>query len=220
MRRQTDRELYVYALSTPGFPRRFTVLGRRLHCIAFGNVHALVAHSGPPGRSLAEIQVQHRIVCHLAARARALLPARFGSTVAESALGELLSAHRKEIDAALRRVRYCEQMTIRVFGPSPETSAPGAPVSSGTAYLRKRQRQAHHVPAEVAVIREELGALVREERISPGDGRLRAIVYHLVARRSVAQYRRRASVLPALLAPHTVTVTGPWPVFAFVPELF
>ena len=220
MRRQTDRELYVYGLSTPGFPRRLTVLGRRLHCMAFGSVDALVAHSGPPGRSLADIQFQHRLVSHLAARARALLPARFGSFVTESALGELLSARRDEIEAALRQVRYCDQMTIRVFGPNPGAPAPATPVSSGTAYLRKRQRQAHHVPAEVAVIREELGALVREERIAPGEGRLRAIVYHLVARRSIPQYRRRAAVLPALLAPRTVTVTGPWPAFAFVPELF
>ena len=41
-----------------------------------------------------------------------------------------------------------------------------------------------------------------------------------LARRQVSRYTRRASVLQTLLTPYAVTVTGPWPVFAFAPELF
>jgi hypothetical protein len=83
-----------------------------------------------------------------------------------------------------------------------------------------RQERAHHVPPELDVIRRELGALVKDERVARGDGAIRAVVYHLVAKRALARYRRHAAVLPSLLAPHTVMVTGPWPVFAFAPELF
>ena len=220
MRRHAERELYVYALSSPGLPRHVSVLGRRLHCITVGEVEAIVEYSGSPGRSLADIQLQHRIVSRLAARTAALLPARYGSTLAGAALHALVAERQQEITAALRRVRNCEQMTVRVFGSvAPDDAAFDEP-GSGTAYLMKRQQQAHRVPEEVAVIRHELGALVREERVSQGDRGIRAVIYHLVSRRIVAQYRRRASVLPRLLAPHTVTVTGPWPVFAFVPELF
>jgi hypothetical protein len=218
MRRQTDRAVYVYALSSPGLPRRLSVQGRRLNCIAIGDVDAIVEDS-PPGRSLDDIQLQHRVVTHLAARATALLPARFGSVVTESALHALVSDRREEIRSALRHVRNCEQMTVRVFGPAPSESAADAG-RSGTAYLLKRQDRAHHVAAEVEVIRRELGGLVKDERVAPGDRGIRAVVYHLVARRTVAQYRRRALVLPSLLMPHAVTVTGPWPVFAFAPELF
>ena len=70
------------------------------------------------------------------------------------------------------------------------------------------------------IIRRELGALARAERAEAGERGVRLVVYHLVARRLISRYRRRASVLPTLLTPYTVTVTGPWPVFAFAPELF
>ena len=229
MRRPTDREVYVYALSSAGFPRRLSVLGRRLNCIPIGEVDVIVEHSYGPGRSLADIQLQHRIVGQLAARATALLPARFGSSAAESALEALVSERQDEIRSALRLVRRCEQMTIRVFGndsSEPTGSYADLPVqaeetrTNGTAYLVARQRRAHHVPPELDVIHRELGPLVRDERVATGDRGIRAVVYHLVARRAVARYQRRASVLPSVLAPHAVTVTGPWPVFAFAPELF
>ena len=221
MRRKTDRELYVYALSSPGFPRRLSLLGRRLNCIDIGDVDAVVEYSSSLGRSLDDIQLQHRIVCRLAARASALLPARFGSIVAESALVALVMERQQEIRGALRLVRNCEQMTVRVFGPAGSESRDSSPMATtGTAYLIGRQERAHHVPPDVEVIRRELGELVKEERIAQGERGVRTVVYHLVSRRTVAQYRRRASVLPTLLSPHAVTVTGPWPAFAFAPELF
>jgi hypothetical protein len=219
MRRQTDRELYVYALTSPGFPRRLSVLGRRLNCIAIGDVDAIVAGSTPQGRGLDDIRLQHRIVSRLADRASALLPARFGSIVSESALRQLLAERHDDIHAALLLVRNCEQMTVRVFGAAAPEALPEAP-ASGTAYLVSRQKQAHHVPPDVALIRAELGSLVKDERVEKGERGIRAVVYHLVARRSIPQYRRRATVLPSLLSPNAVTVTGPWPAFAFTPELF
>ena len=91
---------------------------------------------------------------------------------------------------------------------------------SGTAYLARRRERAHQQPPEVEIIRRELGALVRAERAEAGERGVRLVVYHLVARRLVSRYRRRASVLQTLLTPYAVTVTGPWPVFAFAPELF
>jgi hypothetical protein len=219
MPRQTDRELYVYALSSPGLPRRLTVLGRRLNCISLGDVDAIVAGSIPPGRTLDDIQLQHRIVSQLSARTSALLPARFGSTVSAAALSTLVSERHGDIHAALRLVRHCQQMTVRVFGRSTSEITPEA-ASSGTAYLVTRQKRANYVPPEVEVIRRELSPLVRDERVAQGERGLRAVVYHLVSRRAVAKYQRRAATLTSLLAPHAVTVTGPWPAFAFVPELF
>jgi hypothetical protein len=246
MRPPTDREVYVYALSSPGLPRHLSVLGRRMNCIPIGRVDAIVEYSPGPGRSVGDIQLQHRIVSRLAARTTALLPARFGSSLMKSALESLVSRRQDEIRAALRLVRNCEQMTIRVFNedasdqrePARHLALPSSTgggrtaaavaqaeqvegaATGGTAYLIARQQRAHHVPRELAVIRGELAGLVRGERVSPPYGALRAVVYHLVARRTVARYQRRASVLPSLLAPHVVTVTGPWPVFAFAPELF
>jgi hypothetical protein len=220
MRRETDRDVYVYALSSPGLPRRLSVLGRRLNCIAIGGIDAIVERSATPGRSLEDIELQHRIISRLAARASALLPARFGSAVAEGALRALVTERHAEIQDALRMVRNCEQMTLRVFGPPEREGATDPPSGTGTAYLARRRERAHQRPPEVEIIRRELGALARAERTVAGERGVRLVVYHLVARRLISRYRRRASVLQPLLAPYAVTVTGPWPVFAFAPELF
>ena len=197
-----------------------SVLGRRLNCIAIGGIDAIVERSSTPGRNLEDIELQHRIVSRLAARATALLPARFGSVVTEGALRALVTERHDEVEGALRLVRNCEQMTLRVFGPAEHEGAADPPSGSGTAYLARRREHAHQRPPELEIIRRELGALARAERAEAGDRGVRLVVYHLVARRQVSRYRRRASVLQPLLAPYAVTVTGPWPVFAFAPELF
>jgi hypothetical protein len=220
MRRDTDREVYVYALSPPGLPRRLSVLGRRLHCLAIGGIDAIVERSGAPGRSLEGIQLQHRLVGRLAARTPALLPARFGSLVTEDALRSLVSKRHAEIQQALRLVRNCEQMTIRVFGPAEDEAGTDSRLVSGTAYLERRRERAHQRPSEAGIISRELGSLARAERAEAGERGIRLIVYHLVPRRHVSRYRRQASVLHGLLTPYAVTVTGPWPAFAFAPELF
>jgi hypothetical protein len=220
MRRATDRPVYVYALSSPGLPRQLSVLGRRLHCLAIGGVDVVVERSGDPGRSLEDIQLQHRLVGRLAARVPALLPARFGSVVTEDALRSLVSERQGEIEEALRLVRNCEQMTVRVFGPAEDARGADSQSVSGTAYLVRRRERAHQRPPEADIIRRELGPLTRAERTQPGERGIRLVVYHLVARRQMSRYRQKASILQSLLSPRAVTVTGPWPVFAFAPELF
>jgi hypothetical protein len=40
-----------------------------------------------------------------------------------------------------------------------------------------------------------------------------------VRRSIVERYRARTASLAQELAPHPVSVTGPWPAFAFVPEV-
>jgi hypothetical protein len=74
--------------------------------------------------------------------------------------------------------------------------------------------------SDAAVIRESLAAFVVDQRIEPADGPLRATIYHLIARRHVRSYRRAADTLLPSLAPLRLAVTGPWPPFAFVPELW
>jgi hypothetical protein len=219
MRRETERSVYVYALSSPGLPRRLSVLGRRLHCLAIGGIAVIIERADASRRSLEDVQLQHRIVARLAARSPALLPARFGSAVTERALRSLVSERREEIEEALRLVRNCEQMTVRVFGPPESAPDTDGPAVSGTAYLASRGRRRHRQPPEAEIIRRELSSLTRAERTEPGGRGIRLVVYHLVARRQLSRYRRQASVLQSLLSPYPVTVTGPWPAFAFAPEL-
>jgi len=43
-----SERLYVYALTEPGLPRFFTVLGRRLHNLPIDDVAAIIQRREPP----------------------------------------------------------------------------------------------------------------------------------------------------------------------------
>jgi hypothetical protein len=219
MRRETDRPLYVYALSAPGLPRRFTVLGRRLRAITIGAIDVIVGQRAPD-RSIENIQRQHEIITALAARTAALLPARFGSEIGEDALRSLVSDREADLRSALKRVRNCQQMTIRVFGRSETGAVPDVLPRTGAEYMARRRARALREPPEAAVIRAVLSDLIRAERVEPGERGIRVTVFHLVATRRLTRYRQRASAIQSSLTAASVTVTGPWPPFAFAPELF
>ena len=213
-----DAELYVYAIARAPLPARMRVLGRSLRTITIGRV-AVIAGS-PPARARVtadDLQQQHAVVVQLAARTDAVLPVRFGSAIARSALTTLVQERQSELVRALRLVRGRSQMTVRVFG-TPDAVDRSDARSSGTAFLEALRDRARHEPAEVDAFRRAVGRHAVAERVDVGDRRVRATIFHLVPRRSIAAYRRAASAAAASL-PCTVSITGPWPPFAFVPEL-
>jgi hypothetical protein len=212
--------LYVYALAGPGPPHRFTVLGRRLRRLSLGEISAIVERRPPPDVTTDEVRRQHEIVTRLASREPAILPARFGSSADEPSLRSLISMRRKEIVAALENVRGCAQMTVRIFGASDPPRDDRVRARSGTEFMQRRLKRMRHVPEEVAIVRGELGSWVREERVAAGERDGLVTVFHLVAHRDLDDYRGHAARLQATLAPRTASVSGPWPAFAFAPELF
>jgi hypothetical protein len=214
-----EGELYVYALADPGLPRTLRVLGQTLHTLSLGSIDVIVQrHRERVGPTLEALQEQHAIITKLVDRVGGLLPARFGSRISHRTLQEIVSQRESEILESLARVRGRYQMTIRVFGAADATSPPGARASTGTTFLKDRQARAHHVPPEVATIREALGSLAAAERVETGERGLRVTVFHLVSAENVERYKRKAAALQ--LAPLQVKVSGPWPAFAFAPELF
>lgn len=215
-----ERTLYVYALTEPGMPRRVQILGHALRILTIGQVQVVVEyHEERPEATTESLREQHAVVVELDSRSNALLPARFGTVLRERALRSTVSEHEAEILQALARVRGRQQMTVRVFG-APDTARPvDDRTSTGTAFLESRRFRAHYIPAEAATIRTLIGALATAERVEAGERGLRVTVFHLVARQAVEAYRRQAEALHPALAPHEVTVTGPWPPFAFSPEL-
>jgi len=222
MTRGSD-SLYVYALAEPGLPRRFTILGRRLQALSADGVDVIVERGGAPELTTGAIQHQHELVSRLAARGPAILPARYGSVSDSPALQAMVSRKRGEILEALAEVRGCVQMTVRIFGAgtSPERQ-PGArsSVRSGTEFMQRLRARTRDVPPEAAVVRRAMSRHVKAERVAAGERRRLLTVFHLVPHERLEAYRGQASALPGLLQPLTVTVTGPWPVFAFVPDLF
>jgi hypothetical protein len=214
-----DDTLYVFALADRGLPRRFRLLGRALQSLSFGPIDVIVERGRDRGTFTSEaLQEQHAIVAELAGRTRALLPARYGSVVSEPALRGIVSGRAPHIVDALARVRGRRQMTIRVFGSPDSSRLEEGDTTTGTAFLESRRARVQHVPAEVSAIRQALRPLVAGERIEAGEGALRVTIYHLVPAKRTEAYARTAAALD--LAPHRLAVSGPWPAFAFAPELF
>ena len=213
--------IYVYALAEPGLPRQLKVLGRRLHALPIEDVAAVIERRQPPDFTTDAVRQQHAIITRMTSRLPVVLPARFGSFTDERSLRTLVSRHRREILAAFEQARGCVQMTVRIFGPNGEVdddAGPGA--RTGTEYLERARVRSKYIPREAGMVRAAMSEFVKAERVAAGERQGLLTVFHLVPLESLESYRQQASGLQAVLPGHAITVTGPWPVFAFVPELF
>jgi len=179
-----------------------------------------------PAISEAALRAQHEIVARIAAKVDAILPARFGSLVELEELERVVALRREAIRDALTLVRGRTQMTVRVFDA--EAHAAVAPLAhaatqatSGTEYLHARRQAAVRAqPQAVAAIAAAVKDIVAAERSEAGQGRVAATVYHLVEHARVDKYRKRIARIPSGPDRQTLSVSGPWPPFAFVPELW
>lgn len=182
----------------------------------------------PPAVDPVSLRAHDAVVRRMAATVDAVLPARFGTLVAdEEELDRLLAFRATELTEAIELVAGREQMTLRVFrvGRTAGKAAPArvrarAGTGAGTAYLAARMaadRRARSAP-EIAWLRPVLRDLVAAERIERHRaGSLVASVYHLIARGQSSAYlaaveeasRRRRAV--------RVVPSGPWPPYAFAP---
>jgi hypothetical protein len=217
--------LYLYAL-VGGSPRGD--LGRgldreRLEVLAGRGFHVVAGRMGAaPGATTAALRRHDATVRRIAASVDAVLPVRFGSAVPdEGTVARLLSPRARELTDRLNRVRGHEQMTLRLFGPRrrPKPGAPtrpGARPGPGTRYLVERRRLHGGTAPELDPIRPLLEGLVKEERVQRhATPPLLASVYHLVPQGRQTQYRARIAQAASRLAPFRVTVSGPWPPYAF-----
>lgn len=206
--------LYVLALTdTPLEP---LTIGRRVvRGMRFGSVYAIHERRRvAPVLDDDALREQHALVVESARHVDAILPVRFGAFVDKTSLARLIRDHGAEIRQGLDEVRNCRQMTIRLIGIPPPVQATRA--SSGREYLEARRRAAApDLPPAARTLLDGLRPLVVRERIAPGAGRLVATVYHLVDAGTLARYTR----LLRRTCPPDALVSGPWPPFAFTPQL-
>jgi hypothetical protein len=185
----------------------------------------------PPAPTAAALAAHDTAVRRLAEIAPAVLPFRFGQRAADpAALAAALAPRAAELGAALVRVAGCVQMTLRVFGDDAgggpaepagdEPAVESEEAGPGTRYLaarRLRERSALALPV-VAELRAALRPLVRAERLERhGRGRLLLSVHDLVPAEAAAGYRARVEAASARRRGEgpRVTVSGPWPPYAF-----
>lgn len=216
---------YVYALVADP-PRGDAGPGLEAETLRFVGVGGLLAAVGDmaaaPPVSAATLLAHDAVVRRLAAAVDAILPVRFGTLLADdAALAEAVDARAARLREALALVAGREQMTLRVFGePAPVADVrPSEALAPGTRYLEARRRQAQRaaeVP-ELAPLRPHLAPLVRAERAERhGAPPLLASVYHLVDRGAAAAYRAALDAAPRSIR---VVASGPWPPYAFAPQV-
>ena len=236
-----SRDLYLYALTRgegAGAALGQGLAGEPLRWLDAGPVAAVVGEISAPAVTPEALAAHDAVVSRLAERLPALLPARFGQTVPDvPTLSAWIAARERDVVAALALVEGCVQMTLRVFAgpdapdavPPPEPSPVPEDLGPGARFLYARRDAAarERTLPEIAPLREALRPLLRAERIErsasggPGGarGRLHATAYDLVARGEADAYARTVAETAPRLAGWNVTVTGPWPPYAFAPGL-
>jgi len=206
--------LYVHAL-TDKRVRAWHARGCRIESVAVGTIYAVCERrSAAPVLSEEELRHQHSIVIRIAGHVPSVLPARFGSLVDEQELSTIVRQRASAIDEAMALVRGKVQMTVRVRVERAAAKAPVARPTSGTQYLEAKRREVSPLlpPGIEAGLKRVAGHVVRERRQATPAGSV--AVYHLVHRQDADAYRS------ALDGIDGATVSGPWPPFAFVPELW
>lgn len=201
--------LYLYAV----VDEEPASLEEPLRLVRCGELLIVAGGEAPPltPESLAE---QDALVRRL--NVPALLPIRFGEKVRdEEELRKLLKPRTADLIEALKKVRGCVQMTLRAFGEPAPMPGPVEQGGPGTRYLEARRREierAHSLP-EIGPLLDLLRPLVRAERIERKEqGALLGTVYHLVRREDLPAYQEAAQG-------QGVTVSGPFPPYAFAPGL-
>jgi hypothetical protein len=148
-----------------------------------------------------------------------LLPVRFGMHVNdESAVVGALKRQRRELVAALARVRGAVELSVRVAGEVREP-CPAPAFVSGADYLRVKAQQAEADAELSARIHEPLTSLARASRRwsnFASDEPMRSA--YLVERTVVRAFADRVSELQRANPEVRILCTGPWPPYSFVRE--
>lgn len=208
----------------------------RLQVLRQGKVVAIFGETKKPSRPEPAALLAHdAVIRRLHAELDGVLPARFASHQPRSAILAILESREALFRQSLQDVRGAEQMVLRVFAPekmgtgyflgSPKVACPpfdaGSPaLGPGAKYLQTRfaEHVASRTIPELEPLRAELSKLVRTERVRRSDSPegLLGTVYHLVPRGRLARYQRLVT-RPDL--PVRLVVRGPFPPYAFGPEL-
>lgn len=175
-----------------------------------------------PPADFGTLTKHQQIVQRLAAQVPAILPVRFGTLLNAEALEEALHERDDDLAEAFEVVRGRVQFTWRRKGPKAGIGR-GSDVrlpqsESGADYLRRAAKAARPTPsAPWRTLRMKLAPLVVAERYQAGTAKMPDSLYHLVERNAAVRYAAVADALQH--ASPLMTMTGPWPPFAFAPEM-
>jgi hypothetical protein len=238
---------YVYALvdAVPsGRPGRGLSGPLRVRDIP-GGFAVVERRADVPPPEFGSLSKHQAVVMRLADAVPAILPVRFGTLLDDEALDEALGERAEELREAFALVRHRVQFTWRRHAatsssqvhagsqqsahsapsrraetdPDAATPGPGAQTSGpGAAYLRRAARGANPAPPPALnVVRARLHAFVVRERFQPAASGVPDTLYQLIEKSAQTRYRAMADAI--VLTTSAFTVSGPWPPFAFAPEV-
>jgi Gas vesicle synthesis protein GvpL/GvpF len=193
---------------------------RQLHTVVEGPLAAIVTeHEGAPPEPAIDVLQEYEQTVRSLMNSGAILPARFGSVLAdESTVRALLRRRRRDLLARLRRVRGAVELALRASWRGAAVKSPVGPATgplSGTSYLRERlelRQSARRVASEL----DPLSAVARSSRrtIAPATD-LPVTEAHLVERDRVREFVALVRQLDDRLDDVELTCTGPWPPYSF-----
>jgi glycosyltransferase involved in cell wall biosynthesis len=220
--------LYVYALTDAPerpLPDCRGHRGARLCVHAHDGVAAVCTRHGhiEPRPDEAALWRHERVTEALMAD-RAVLPVRFGTTVAdEDALTAMLAERHAEFRAGLERVRGRVEIGVRALwtppGPAPEPdAAAGAEAAEGPgrAYLRarldERARAERLADALHGALAPRAAAARRRVLVTP---RMLLSAAYLIERDGVDEFLAAVDAVAAEHPKVQLLCTGPWPAHSF-----
>jgi len=215
---------YVFALvDAPPDGRLGRGLGGPLRARPSAGAYAIVERRADvPPAELGSLRAHQAVVSRLARAVPAILPVRFGTLLDDDTLDETLAERDKDVADALALVRHRVQFTWRRGAPSTIGKSSKVPHAvtevSGTAYLRRAATAAHAAPPPTfRLMRGRLHAFVVREKFQAAAHGMPDTLYQLIEKTAIERYRAMADAL-TLTSP-ALSVSGPWPPFAFAAEL-
>jgi hypothetical protein len=173
-----------------------------------------------PPVELGALNRHHAVVARLWNDTPAVLPVRFGTLLAGAEIAEALEDKDEELaeafDLVRGRAQFSWRATRRHRAPAAATIQRPEPMS-GAEYLRRAAR-ASTPPPRFAPIRRRLKPFITTDRYQPSGSALPETLYHLVDRESIDAYLAAASRIPSS-ASSAPALSGPFPPYAFVPEI-
>jgi gas vesicle protein GvpL/GvpF len=173
-----------------------------------------------PPIELGALKQHHDVVGRLWERVPAVLPVRFGTLLASEEIAEALEDKDEEVVEAFDLVRGRAQFSWRARAVRPRatstTTVSQLAASSGTEYLRRAAR-ATAPPRRFSAICRAVGRFSAAQRYEPARPSVPETLYHLVDRERIRAYLAAASKIAS--SSRMPGVSGPFPAYAFVPEL-
>jgi len=200
-----------------------------------GGLAVVERRADVPPMEFGTLQKHQAVVARLCERVPAILPVRFGTLLEGEEIEEVLQERDGEIAEAFSVVRRRVQFTWRHTKDTKESKEtkeqrtkerktkervrdPRGEAETGTEYLLRAARAKSPAPPPAfRALRSKMAPLVAAERYQPAAAQLPASLYHLVDRSAIERYEVIGEAIAH--ASPGLRMSGPFPPFAFAPEI-